>query len=621
MENTDNQNIKKLTRALEKAIEKEMGQPYEKLSVKARKRFLEKNMENRLEELRKEGGAKGKQAQYLSPYSYNTLQRLLGYSNEEHQPSEDTLKITALYLGFESFEDFIRKNTTQPKEVPQEAMEVAHSSKQAYKKIPFKTIMGAVILSMFGLFSLKNIMNILSNPIFLAGLVLLLFFGVHRLVVRSGLLQPLSKEDSSKALYLILQYGFYIALATIVLGLLLQGFRYTQGNQRADKAKRLVIKEILNNSQTLDTRLADIQFALGSLVHDDFNDTFKNTNQQLFPKEGSLLNQGYDKLILNERYNTVKQAVMSHPLKKEFGASLVDNIINSEPQVETWLFNYSNQLDQIEWSTKTLLNSINAVQPGAAFENHLALLNTNFQSLYQHTLIAHIYGLKVINEFDIETTEAINNQLQSLQLLKPQKLKPNKELDLLLLQPTQNLSEIIASKQDIVRKMEELRDSELDSLVEIVETLVVEDESDDMATVAGKAMSLRQFGRIEESITKFEELRRRFAPKEPQLNHYVDLAQQLSRQAKDLKIDRGFYIMSLEEDSPLKKAGFQMGDIIVEVNNNLAYNIYDYETGFTGVNTSENVDIVYLHLEASRVFSIKDARVTNMLEGVKLSGI
>jgi hypothetical protein len=66
--------------------------------------------------------------------------------------------------------------------------------------------------------SFEKIAPYLSNPLVLVGFVLLLFFGVHRTLVRSGVLPPVSKTASRGIVRLLLHYGFAIALVVIVLG-------------------------------------------------------------------------------------------------------------------------------------------------------------------------------------------------------------------------------------------------------------------------------------------------------------------------------------------------------------------------------------------------------------------
>jgi len=74
--------------------------------------------------------------------------------------------------------------------------------------------------SMFEAF--RKIAPYLTHPLVLVGFALLLFFGIHRQLIESGLLKPLDKETSGVVVMTILEYGFWIAVAVIVLGIGLQ---------------------------------------------------------------------------------------------------------------------------------------------------------------------------------------------------------------------------------------------------------------------------------------------------------------------------------------------------------------------------------------------------------------
>lgn len=65
----------------------------------------------------------------------------------------------------------------------------------------------------------------LQQPLTLIGFVLLLFFGVHRALLRSGILPPVTARSGSRIVQSLLRYGFIIGLATIVLGFGLEFFK------------------------------------------------------------------------------------------------------------------------------------------------------------------------------------------------------------------------------------------------------------------------------------------------------------------------------------------------------------------------------------------------------------
>ncbi len=73
--------------------------------------------------------------------------------------------------------------------------------------------------------SFPEIAAYLTHPLVLIGLVLLLFFGTHRVLIKSGIIQPLEPKQSGKLLSSLLRYGFIVALVVIILGFALEFFK------------------------------------------------------------------------------------------------------------------------------------------------------------------------------------------------------------------------------------------------------------------------------------------------------------------------------------------------------------------------------------------------------------
>jgi hypothetical protein len=72
--------------------------------------------------------------------------------------------------------------------------------------------------------SFAEIALYLTHPLALAGFALMLVVGVHRALIASGIISPLSQRSSGAVIRLIVHYGFLLALVSIVLGFALQYF-------------------------------------------------------------------------------------------------------------------------------------------------------------------------------------------------------------------------------------------------------------------------------------------------------------------------------------------------------------------------------------------------------------
>ena len=95
----------------------------------------------------------------------------------------------------------------------------------------------------------SKITTYLTHPLVLVGFVLFLFFGIHKLLITSGIIKPVSEFEGSVIIKILLQYGFIIALIIIITGFSLKAWQvYFESNNRDGKiAVEEVKKEILDN--------------------------------------------------------------------------------------------------------------------------------------------------------------------------------------------------------------------------------------------------------------------------------------------------------------------------------------------------------------------------------------
>jgi hypothetical protein len=70
----------------------------------------------------------------------------------------------------------------------------------------------------------KKIAPYLTNPLVLSGLAIFLFFGIAKLLIQSKIIPPLSKDGGTEITRTILNYGFILALLSVISGVFLQAF-------------------------------------------------------------------------------------------------------------------------------------------------------------------------------------------------------------------------------------------------------------------------------------------------------------------------------------------------------------------------------------------------------------
>lgn len=71
----------------------------------------------------------------------------------------------------------------------------------------------------------EQIAPYLTHPLVLVGFILFLVFGIHKLLIKSKIIPPLSETSGSTVVLNLLHYGFIIALVIILAGFTLEGLK------------------------------------------------------------------------------------------------------------------------------------------------------------------------------------------------------------------------------------------------------------------------------------------------------------------------------------------------------------------------------------------------------------
>ncbi|MES9906003.1 MAG: tetratricopeptide repeat protein, partial [Sedimenticola sp.] len=116
--------------------------------------------------------------------------------------------------------------------------------------------------------SIAKALPYLTHPLSLIGFVGILFFGVHRVLLKAGIIPQVTKNDGSHLVRLLLRYGFIIALVIISLGFGLEYYKHwvdsvaaTSPNRHPQDEKIIgrLIKDLENKDLTIEERRAQIQ--------------------------------------------------------------------------------------------------------------------------------------------------------------------------------------------------------------------------------------------------------------------------------------------------------------------------------------------------------------------------
>jgi len=90
--------------------------------------------------------------------------------------------------------------------------------------------------------------------------------------------------------------------------------------------------------------------------------------------------------------------------------------------------------------------------------------------------------------------------------------------------------------------------------------------TDSAELVVAKAISLRKFGNIDAAVAAFAQYGAMFSATDDTAAQYAATAQAFTRQSVDLGVEAGMYIFQIFPDSNGARAGLQVGDIVIALN-------------------------------------------------------
>ncbi|MEM1324030.1 MAG: PDZ domain-containing protein [Bacteroidota bacterium] len=179
-----------------------------------------------------------------------------------------TQNIFAIGLGYRSVADYLDKKQAFTKSPAMEEAPLAEkvveprSIRQAPQQKRSIYIIVALALVGLILYATTNRGWLAFNPFLVTGIGLFLFFGIHRLIIRSGLIQPFGEKEGSTIVRLILKYGFYIALATTASGVLASGLGFWDKQQESVVAVEVIKEEVLEGC----TEMAGLVWGVSRMV-------------------------------------------------------------------------------------------------------------------------------------------------------------------------------------------------------------------------------------------------------------------------------------------------------------------------------------------------------------------
>ena len=138
--------------------------------------------------------------------------------------------------------------------------------------------------------------------------------------------------------------------------------------------------------------------------------------------------------------------------------------------------------------------------------------------------------------------------MKSLKNLEPIQLINDVQANTLLDRLVDQSEKFGLEKAALLEEGKQLRNAKLEQYKEINELLKIK-STDSWSEVVGKAISLRQLGRITEAVAAFSRYGEMFSKTDPTAYHYSTIAQKFTIQLGMLSLEGGVYIYHIDKGS------------------------------------------------------------------------
>ena len=374
--------------------------------------------------------------------------------------------------------------------------------------------------------------------------------------------------------------------------------------RKAKQRAKLIASNILYYITNTDARLGLVETTLGE---DDFGLKLDEVRSTVAPAAQEIFASAYQELITTEKINSLRQQFNSYPLATKPSPLLLELVADSEVNPSDVQFFY-NQLGEIQWASETLLDDLLIITKQdsnnkdwiAYYQKRLRL---SVDTLENRSELAHIAGLNIFNDLPVAYSDSdATIKLASLTHLQPHRIVDDTEATTLLTELLKESEVLSKQRAGLVEEGQNLLEQDLDEYREINKELII-NPTDTWDVVVAKAISLRQFGRIDEAVDAFTKYEDFFTKTDSTAEQYAHTARQFTRQIDSLGVvDGAVYIFDVMAGSVAAKGGLAIGDILIEFNGQKVRNTNDAEAVLQNMPIGEPIEIVFLRLDKQNVF-------------------
>ena len=325
-----------------------------------------------------------------------------------------------------------------------------------------------------------------------------------------------------------------------------QGDSEEERERKVATARSLLANAIVSNLRSLDSRIGLARAAAGP---DEFGAQLRAGMRDVAPVVAEINSKAYAQLLSQQAAASLRQAFASVPLNIEL-TDLIRQLVTTAAVSPQRVHEFYKELQEAAYRSDVVLETLDAGvrKPDALAAQRLSLSVRGFEL---QSRLVFLYALRVL-----DAIPGKKPKLDTLQILR----RP-RSIDADLASVVRSLAELLREKAALDARLSKARDAELTRGIADLQAQLTINPTDPWKEVVGKAISLRQLGRVQDAEQAFVKYGEMFGATDPAAPLYATIAQAFTRQAGQLHVHGGVYLFQVNAGAAVA-AGLHRGDII-----------------------------------------------------------
>lgn len=366
---------------------------------------------------------------------------------------------------------------------------------------------------------------------------------------------------------------------------LLEAFNASIGEmqkpQQVPKTKLLMADELLSNITN-----ADLYLKL--LSEDNSLNCFLNTSTNAL-----------------QQFDYLRNSLDRYPLKSEFNSTLIHLEYESEINHE-YVRSFYDELSTLQYRYEVFFGWLDKATEDRAHTGEKVILykkiiKLKLELIRNSAMIILIKGLIALDSLRIPYS-FFNGRLGKLLVLEPRQMISVKDMKKQYVKLLSEFKDLNLTSSVLTENFRNLLDQKLDSCRDDINKLFEINPEDKWNEVVGKAISLRQLGRIADAVSTFLKYSKMFGDKDSTAVIYSDIACKFTESIHSLKVNGGVFIFRLNEHGKGAEQGLRVGDIIIRYNYNIINCVPDFINAEKITHPDAPIHLDYLRLTEDNKF-------------------